>query len=84
MNVDANIFYPIDNEGASQSLTMLRGRILAAFSKKIVGKFGQQFKSSSQSLAWFAKYNFFAAAENFQLFAPDGKFFGQPDRLAVS
>jgi len=63
---------------------MLRRRILTSFSKKIIGKFGQHFKCSSQPLAWFPQHDFVAAAENLKYFAFDGEFFRQSDCLAIA
>jgi hypothetical protein len=43
-------------------------------SKKILGKVGQQLKSSSQSFGWFTKPDFVATAEYFKHLAPDKEF----------
>jgi hypothetical protein len=63
---------------------MLWWHIMTAFSKKIVGKIGQQLKSPSQPFSRFSKHNFVATAENFKHFALDGEFLWQPDRLTIS
>jgi hypothetical protein len=63
---------------------MLWRHIMAAFSKKIVGKVSQQLKSPSQSFGRFPKHYFVSTAENLKHLAPEGEFLWQPDRLTIS
>ena len=73
-----------DNEWASQFLAMLWCRILPGFSKKIVGRIGQQLIRPRQSFGWFTKHDFIATSKDFKHLALDGEFLRQPDRLTIS